>query len=700
MAGSTMDQAMQALRFKKLRLDEMMLIESHILSQDCPKAHPPLKELATTPAAYIYSNGFFNITSPLLYACYGGNLAVVQRFIEVWEVDIEARSSLYITREIAGWMGLPLKRTQQNTSLENVTPLFAAALNNNTEIVRYLVSKGADVSATTSTSNPGPFGGLTPLHGALLHGRLVHNRSDQIDVIRILLENDADPSALSSNGTPTWMFGCLSFYKSFPDFLQKGFCNVQAITLLVEHGMSIEQRCPILGRTLLHHMAGPANEFDDEKIVQLLLERGEDPRMKDKNGLTPIMIAAIGTNILPNMSILKFLMKRHDIPNMDKIEALEVATAILLSCETNLIHAHDIRYCLSEAQTLREIEGIRLVSKTPVNGRAVEWATSSDFEHIQHRPLELGVQSVLIRLRIFSTRIWETVYRYLVPYVFMTLQYSLTQQQQYTQILDISWTMLETALRFDPTAFRMNRVRVSALQKLIDTLMDLKSTRDPLFNFETLKTSFKLFSSAFQSLFFAYRSDSGRISCDFGTLRKLISILVGLPDVTIQPIAIYLNEIVSQNNEAKDQHKLIFVACMDQTESTCDIVRLLLKYGALPDAVDADGDGPLHILARSNGEFTDSIARVLLDAGAHFDRANNEGLTAADVWIVKREQENNRRRRDDQQLGGWRDLPDWLQEGVQRVPKLQCLSARIIRSRGISYKDVLPVSLQSFVAMH
>ena len=183
-------------------------------------------------------------------------------------------------------------------------------------------------------------------------------------------------------------------------------------------------------------------------------------------------------------------------------------------------------------------------------------------------------------------------------------------------------------------------------------------------------------------------------------MRKLISILVGLPDDTIHPIAFYLNEIVSQNNEAKDQHKLINVACMDQTESTCGIISLLLKFGALPDAVDANDGGPLHILARSNGKFTDSIARVLLDAGAHFDRANEKGLTAADVWIEKREQENNRRRRDDEQLGGWRDLPGWLQEGVQRVPKLQCLSARIIRSRRISYKDVLPVSLQSFVAMH
>jgi len=368
----TMVHTMHTLQYNsRLRLEEMMLIESHVLAGDCPEAHLSLKDLAATQARYNALNGHYNISSPLLNACCEGDLAVVQRFIEVWEADIEeARSFLSITYRLEDWMGLPIESIPPYPFLEDVTPLFAAALNNNAKIVRYLVGKGADVSATTLKSDPYPFGGLTPLHGALLRGRLVKTRSDQIDVIRILLEFGADPSALSTNGTPTWMFGCLSFYQPKRNYSQRGFCNVQAITLLVEHGMSIEQRCPRLGRTLLHHMAGPANEFDEEEIVQLLLERGADPRMKDKNGLTPIMTAAIGTNILPNMSILKFLMNRHDIPNMDKIEALEVATAVFLDCRLFSAHAHDIRYCLSEAQTLRQIEGIPLVSKTPVNGRA------------------------------------------------------------------------------------------------------------------------------------------------------------------------------------------------------------------------------------------------------------------------------------------------------------------------------------------
>ena len=74
--------------------------------------------------------------------------------IEVWRADIESRSSLSITEDISTWMGLALT---YSTDLKGVTPLLAAALNNKIEFVRYLIDKGADVSARTSTIHRGPF---------------------------------------------------------------------------------------------------------------------------------------------------------------------------------------------------------------------------------------------------------------------------------------------------------------------------------------------------------------------------------------------------------------------------------------------------------------------------------------------------------------------------------------------------------------
>ncbi len=82
-------------------------------------------------------------------------------------------------------------------------------------------------------------------------------------------------------------------------------------------------------------------------------------------------------------------------------------------------------------------------------------------------------------------------------------------------------------------------------------------------------------------------------------------------------------------------------------------------------------------------ELVNSIARLLLDAGAHLDSVNNQGETAVDVW--KRENKKN--------------TFDWLKDDGG-VPKLKCLTARVIHRQKVSHLDKLPVSLQVFIRMH
>jgi len=200
------------------------------------------------------------------------------------------------------------------------------------------------------------------IHAALLHltygSKSKETKSlDQTDVIRILLEAGADPSALSLDGTPIWMFGWFRFYDSY-DFPDICLSNLSAITLLLEKGMSIDQRCPRLGRTLLHHMAGPANDEDEDEIVKLLLKKSTDCRgscrVRDHEGVTPIMPAAIGNNIIPNMRVLELFMDQDDIPNTEKIGALEVAAAVFL-----IHHFSDfvgIRHCYPKPKSSENLK--------------------------------------------------------------------------------------------------------------------------------------------------------------------------------------------------------------------------------------------------------------------------------------------------------------------------------------------------------
>jgi len=286
--------------------------------------------------------------------------------------------------------------------------------------------------------------------------------------------------------------------------------------------------------------------------------------------------------------------------------------------------------------------------------------------------------------------------------------------------------MLETIRHFAPTSDveEISLVTGQLISTFAVTLFALKKKNDPLFNVETLKYSFELLSTTLQAQLVC-ENDFPLTSSTIYSLGKMFSLLVDLPLVMVHPIIDYLKEIVSLNNQASNQEKLIIFACMkafDKTmvtspshlsfevssaeadvENALAFLRFFLRLGTDADAVDHFGNGPLHLLAaKPNGVLINALALLLLDSGAHLDRVNKEGLTATDVWNKrkKRIQDRNMRwgvRRRRQQAGGWQDLPDWLRGDV---PKLKCLSARIIRSHRIPYLEVLPPSLQSFVSFH
>jgi len=346
------------------------------------------------------------------------------------------------------------------------------------------------------------------------------------------------------------------------------------------------------------------------------------------------------------------------------------------------------------------------------------------------------MQSILIRLRILSTKSWGAIYRYFWPSI--KIKYFLKldtlscipyydsddsddgsyhgdyiSHQELAELLDISWIMLETIRQFAPTSDleEISLVTDTVVDTLAGTLSRLKKKKDPLFNVETLKTSFELLSTALQAQFICEKDNLP--SNTMKSLGKMFSFLVDLPDVMIQPFSDYLKEIVSLNNQASYQRKLIIFACVKKkvythednpdildSENSQAFVRFLLHFGSDADVVDGySGDGPLHILAAEpNGLWTNAIAQLLLDSGAHLDRTNKYGLTAADVWEQKRQQQRKRPRGEGHPAGRWQDdLPDWLREDA---PRLMCLTARVIRSHRIPYKKVLPSSLKTFVSFH
>lgn len=137
----------------------------------------------------------------------------------------------------------------------------------------------------------------------------------------------------------------------------------------------------------------------------------------------------------------------------------------------------------------------------------------------------------------------------------------------------------------------------------------------------------------------------------------------------------------------QSKQTLLHIAC--ENAQDLHIIQLLFQFGADPNAVDEKGNAPLHVLASNhngNGQVIASAARLLLKNGAHLDHVNQERKTAAQIWKEKNMLQH---------------LPEWLCD-PGKIPKLKCLSARVIRSNNVSYKDwpKFPPSLYPFVEFH
>ena len=116
-------------------------IEKHVTSSQC--YHPPLKDLIL--------HGPLDGTTPLLLACFFGDLDFVKHIVENWHADTEAAAVYYSKpHDLCRKIGV-------------ATPIFVAAQNRHYAIVKYLVGKGANVNGKGTILNDGE--SPSPLQG-------------------------------------------------------------------------------------------------------------------------------------------------------------------------------------------------------------------------------------------------------------------------------------------------------------------------------------------------------------------------------------------------------------------------------------------------------------------------------------------------------------------------------------------------------
>jgi len=194
------------------------------------------------------------------------------------------------------------------------TPLFVAARHEHFGIVQYLVGKGADVNGkgTCPKNIPGP----TPLQGVLCRSYDSKIRANVKAIALLLLESGADPNP--REGWPIWTYS---------------MCDSAITTALVQHGLKLDQRT-YNGDTILHQrvkkqwlIVKRRKLHREMAFFKLLVNNGADLMARDSYGFTPILIAAANGS----WTGLDYMLERDDIIRKEKIDALEMAAARILS---------------------------------------------------------------------------------------------------------------------------------------------------------------------------------------------------------------------------------------------------------------------------------------------------------------------------------------------------------------------------------
>ena len=245
----------------------------------------------------------------------------------------------------------PSGKTALSMNLSGQTPLFCAAKEGHVEIVKYLLDRNANPNATNhygvsvlwipcqrgltkivellleKGANPeiapsGPeaeersISGWTPLYAAI--------KSRQYPVVKLLLRNGANPNAVTSLG-------------STPFLLASEIGDLEVIKCFVENGANLDYSpsgkeaddLNITGQTALF-MATLKEQND---VVQYLIEKGSKVNVKNRYGVSPLLLCAEGGN----ETLVKLLVSVGADVNMSP--SGELATEHILAGQTPLYGA-------------------------------------------------------------------------------------------------------------------------------------------------------------------------------------------------------------------------------------------------------------------------------------------------------------------------------------------------------------------------
>ncbi|XP_052453780.1 protein fem-1 homolog B [Carassius gibelio] len=581
-------------------------------------------------------------STPLIIAARNGHDKVVRLLLDHYKVDTEQTGTVRFDGYI----------------IDGATALWCAAGAGHFEVVRLLVSHNANVNHTTLTNS-------TPLRAACFDGRL--------DIVRYLVEHKANLSIANKYGNTCLM---IAAYKGHTD----------VVYFLLEHRADPNAKAHC-GATALH-FAAEAGHLD---IVKELV-RCQAAMVVNGHGMSPLKVAAESCKA----DVVELLLSHVDCDVHSRIEALELLGASFANDRENYDILKTYHY-LYLAMLERFRDPGRVIAKelpSPVvayGGRA-ECRNLQDLEAIRHDRDALHMEGLMIRERILGADNIDVSH----PIIYRGAVYA--DNMEFEQCIKL-WLhalhlrqkgnrnthkdLLRFAQVFSQMVHLKEPVRASDVEHVLRaSVLEIRRSMERLQT--TTDAELQAATDSYESNLFTFLylvCISTKTQCgeeERARINKQIYDLIRL-DPRSREGSTLLHLAASSSTPVDDFH----------TNDVCSfpnaqVTKLLIECGAQVNAVDHEGNSPLHLIVQYNRPISDfltlhAIIISLVEAGAHTDMTNKQKKTPLDKSTT--------------------GVSEILLK-TQMKMSLKCLAARAVQQHQILYRDQIPKSLEEFVEFH
>ena len=656
---------------------------------------------------------------PLFLAAANGNLDILSYLFEQG-ADVNASS---YSRGLNG----PFR-----DCLSWHTPLIDALRNGHNDAFTFLIDKGADVNLPDRD-------GYTALHYAVKSKNfdalscLVHNGADvnlftsyehstplilacqshnKLDAINALLNKGADVNHQDRNGQSAlhfassdicdWLIQHLADVNMCdngnwtPLMLASRKSDVKKVATLIENGAKVDLQ-DINGNTALHHAvlsSYDSHEYTPEICLALLTAKAS--HLCNSEGWTPLLLAS--ENCIT--SVVEILIKHPEVTKEQRANALELlGSSLCLKSKTFAIEEGFSYIKLGMKERFADASHPLLkqqVEPAEAYQNRKESQTLEELAEIEGDKDSIIMESLVIRERIIGANNVE-----LLKPIECVAKHFYSKDPGHFKRLSIPLYRYATKIAqgciqecFDSA--------VSCLWHLTVVLYECKQYSDKELLLELLELTVFLcenwpdYYGHYQSVWHI-EYDNEEVSL-FDSVEVVIHMITknlqnGEEDETYSNALVLLRKLLCYNPRCTnddDNGTLLHLGTYSTEEIITDIVpsadtvKLLLNAGFNVNAIDCDGDTPLHTAASLEPgddliHQVPEIMKALFYGGAHHDFVNNDGKTPMDMAKT-----------DEARM--------ILSE--RRKLELKCISAKAVKKFGIPYLGVVPKTLEKYISMH